>query len=139
MEKSTKVGAQIYGYSVCLVAVITFLISMTGLVNAILDLGDPLHSGYTPPGSPSLASYENYKLDVMKSFNQSTAGNKETFLPDDASLRSMYEAARSEKISKVRHDSNKALLLSGLMILIAGILFITHWRWMQRLGKRDLS
>jgi hypothetical protein len=135
MEKSTRVGAQIYGYSVCLVAVITFLISMTGLVNAILDLGDPLHSGYTPPGSPSLASYENYKLDVMKSFGQSTAGNKESYMPDETSLKAMYEAARREKITKVRHDSNKAILLSGLMIFIAAILFISHWKWMQRVSK----
>jgi hypothetical protein len=38
MEKSQKIGAQIYGYTVCIVAVIAFLISVTTLVNAIIDL-----------------------------------------------------------------------------------------------------
>jgi hypothetical protein len=71
----------------------------------------------------------------MKSFGQSTAGNKESYMPDETSLKAMYEAARSEKITKVRHDSNKAILLSGLMIFIAAILFISHWKWMQRVSK----
>lgn len=31
MEKTQKTGAQIYGYTVCRVAVITFLISFTSL------------------------------------------------------------------------------------------------------------
>ena len=136
MEKSTKIGAQIYGYAVCLVAVITFLVSMTGLVNAILDLGDPLHAGYTPPGTPSLASYENYKLDVMKSFSQSAGGDKVANMPDETTLKAMYEAAKDDKISKVRHDSNKAILLSSLMIFIAAVLFFTHWRWMHKLAKQ---
>lgn len=135
MEKSTRTGAHIYGYGVCLVAVITFLISTTGLVNALIDLGDPLHSGYTAPGSPSMASFENYRLDLLKSFQQSTDGNKGSLIPDEKTLRAMYEAARAEKIAKVRHDSNKAILLSTLMILIAATLFVLHWRWMQRLGK----
>ena len=135
MEKPARTGALIYGYGVCLVAVITFLISTTGLVSAILDLGDPLHAGFTPQGSPSLASYENYKLDVMKSFQQSAAGNKENYTPDETTLKAMYESARNEKIMKVRHDSNKSILLSSLMILIAAVLFVTHWKWMQRMGR----
>lgn len=80
MEKPAKTGALIYGYGVCLVAVITFLISTTSLVNAILDLGDPLHAGFNMAGTPSLASYDTYKLDVMKSFQQSSAGNKESYM-----------------------------------------------------------
>jgi hypothetical protein len=55
MEKSQRV-AQIYGYMVCLVAVITFLMSITQLVNSLIDLQDPIHAGWTPAGSPSLAS-----------------------------------------------------------------------------------
>lgn len=137
MEKTTKTGALIYGYGVCLVAVITFLISTTGLVNALLDLRDPLQAGYTAPGTPSLASYENYRMDLLKSFQQSAGENKATMIPDEKTLKAMYEAARNDKIAKVRHDSNKAILLSSLMIFIAGALFFLHWRWMQKLGKNQ--
>jgi hypothetical protein len=135
MEEPVRTGAIVYGYGVCLVAVITFLISTTGLVAAILDLGDPIHAGFTPPGSPSLASYENYKLDVMKSIQQSEAGNKQQYMPDETTLKAMYESARNEKIMKVQFDAKKSILLSSLMILIAVILFAAHWKWMQRMNR----
>ena len=44
MEKQHRV-AQIYGYTVCLVAVITLIICVANIIPAIMDLSDPLHSG----------------------------------------------------------------------------------------------
>lgn len=123
----------IYGYLVCLVAVITFLITVTILVNSLMDLGDPLHAEtYTPAGTPSLASFENYKVDILKS------GEKEqNFIPDDATLKSMYEAARSDKIQGVKHRAHRSIIVSGILIVISVVLFITHWIWVRRLGKSE--
>jgi hypothetical protein len=135
MEKSRKVGAQIYGYAVCLVAVITFLISITTLVNAILDLGDPLHAGYTHPGSPSLASFENYKMDMLKSIQQGEGTSAASFIPEDETLRAMYEAAKNDKIQSIRHDSIKDIMIGGLLMFVCIVLFITHWRWMQKIAR----
>ena len=135
MEKSRKVGAQIYGYAVCLVAVITFLISITTLVNAVLDLGDPLHAGYTPPGSPSLASFENYKMDMLKSTQQGEGTSTASFIPDDETLRAMYEAAKNDKIQSTRHQSTKNVMIGGLLMIVCIVLFITHWRWMQKIAR----
>jgi hypothetical protein len=135
MEKSRKVGAQIYGYAVCLVAVITFLISVTTLVNAIIDLGDPLHSGYTPPGSPSLASFENYKMDMLKTTHQGDASTTTSYIPDDETLRAMFEAAKNDKIQSTRHESTKDMMIGSMLMVICIILFITHWRWMQKIAK----
>lgn len=135
MEKSRKVGAQIYGYAVCLVAVITFLISVTTLVNAIIDLGDPLHSGYTPHGSPSLASFENYKMDMLKTTQQGDASTTASYIPDDETLRAMFEAAKNDKIQSTRHQSTKNMMIGGMLMVICIVLFITHWRWMQKIAK----
>jgi hypothetical protein len=135
MEKSTKIVAQVYGYAICLVAVITFLISTTGLVNAIIDLSDPLHSGPSQQNAPSLASFENYRLDVMRSFQGSAVVNKEAYIPDEQTLRSMYESAKNDKIQSSRHQSNKTILISSLILAICLILFFTHWKWMQKLSK----
>ncbi len=44
MEKRSK-APQIYGYAVCLVAVITFLIAVAQTIFAVMDLGDPLYAG----------------------------------------------------------------------------------------------
>jgi hypothetical protein len=68
MEKPHRM-AQIYGYIVCLVAVITFIICLANIIPSIIDLSDPLHAGsiYGMQNSPSLASFENYKMDILKS------------------------------------------------------------------------
>lgn len=131
MAKSNKIGAQIYGYTVCLVAVVTFLIAVTSVVNAIVDLRDPLHSGWNPPGSPSLASFENYKMDVLKSVPKNDS-NGAAYLPDELGMRAMYESAKADKIKTVEHQANRALTIGGLLTVICAILFLTHWKWMQR-------
>lgn len=137
MEKSKKTGAQIYGYTVCLVSIITFLISISTLVNALLNLGDPLHSGYTPAGSPSLASYENYKMDMLKTSQKGDETTKATYVPDDTTLRAMYESAKDDKIQQVNHNSNASIIVCSLLIIICTLLFITHWRWMRNINNSD--
>lgn len=131
MAKSTKFGAQIYGYTVCLVAVITFLIAVTSLVNAMIDLRDPLHSGWSQPGSPSLASFENYKMDVLKALPRNE-NNGTAYIPNDQILRTMYDAAKSDKIQIVMHQSNRAAIIGAFLTFICVVLFATHWRWMRR-------
>ncbi len=135
MEKSTKIVAQIYGYAICLVAVITFLIATTGLITAIIDLGDPIHAGFTTPGSPSLASYENYKVDVMRSLSKDTETKKESYVPTEQELKSMYEAALNDKIQSAKHQSNKFVLINSFLIAICIVLFVVHWKWMRKIAK----
>ena len=137
MERSQKIGAQIYGYTVCLVSVITFLIAVTFLVNAIIDLGDPLHAGWTQPGSPSLASFENYKMDILKSSQKGDEAATASYVPDDQTLRAMYEAAKADKIQSVKHQAHRALIIGGLLIAICVALFMTHWRWMRKSSQLE--
>ncbi len=136
MEK-TKVGAQIYGYTVCLVAVITFLIAITSVVNAIMDLDDPLHSGWNQPGSPSLASYENYKMDVLKSMPKGDDTKGASYIPDETTIKSMYESAKADKIQSVKHQAHRSMIIGGILIVICVILFVTHWRWLRKTSKAE--
>jgi hypothetical protein len=129
MEKQSK-APMIYGYAVCLVAVITFIICIAGLVNAVMDLSDPLHAGWNFNKQPSLASFENYKMDVL------SAKNETTFNPDDETLRSMYEAAKADKIQSVKHSRTRDITVNGLLIVICIVLFTTHFLWMRRLHKQ---
>jgi hypothetical protein len=134
MEKTQKVGSQIYAYSVCIVAVITFLISVTTLVNAIIDLQDPIHV-FGWGGGPSLASYENYKMDILKSSQKGDESSQTSYVPDDQTLRAMYEAAKADKIQSIKHQSDKSIIVGSLLIIICVILFVTHWRWVRKLNK----
>lgn len=131
MEKSTKI-IQIYGYTICLVAVITFIIAAVSLFNAVIDRSEPLHAGWSQPGTPSLASFENYKMDILTANAKNGDKQSSNFVPDDKTLRLMYEAAKNDKIQKNLHNSNKDLLVSSIMIIIAISIFLTHWLWMKK-------
>ena len=133
MEKDKTQRIQmVYGYAVCLVAVITFLISVTSMVYAVIDLTDPL-SAYRTYGkdAPSLASFDNYKIDIIKA----TDPAHELDL-DDATMTSMYEAAKADAVAKVKHQSIRSLMINGLVMIITIVLFITHWMWMRRLSRK---
>ncbi len=138
MEKQNKM-AQLYGYAVCLVAVITFLISMTSLVGAIFDLSDPLHSrgmGFGR-GQPSLASFENYKMDLLKSPQEGLQSSAAAYVPDDETFRAMYEAARTDGIQSVRLQSYRSITVDSLLIVVCILLFVFHWFWIRRLAGRE--
>jgi len=136
MEKPQKMS-QIYGYLVCLVAVITVLICASTLIYAIIDLGDPIHAGFTPAGTPSLASFDNYKMDILKSVPKEGESAKTSYLPDDQTLRAMYEAAKNDKIQSVQHESNRTIVVDCILIVICIVLFATHWRWMRKFSKAE--
>jgi len=129
MEKQSKVPA-IYGYAVCLVTVITIIISVADLVNAVIDLGDPLHAERDYQKSPSLASFENYKMDILTSSDK-----EQSFVPDDKTLLAVYESAKDDKIRSVKHRTKRSVMVSSILIVICLVLFVTHWRWMRKLSK----
>jgi hypothetical protein len=136
MEKQHRM-AQIYGYTVCLVAVITFIICIATIIPSIMDLSDPLHAGgpYAYASTPSLASFENYKMDILKSTKPDDQKTGTNYIPDDKTLRSMYEAAKADRINQANHSSIRSIVVNSLIILISIVLFITHWFWMRRLSK----
>lgn len=122
----------IYGYAVCIVAVITFLISVTSVVYALMDLTDPINAYRTyNKDVPSLASYDNYKMDIIKSLDPAHDVDL-----DDTTLKSMYEAARNDAIAKVKHDAYRSVIVNSLVLLITILLFSTHWIWMRKLSKK---
>jgi hypothetical protein len=102
-----------------------------------MDLSDPLHAGgqFTIGGTPSLASYENYKMDILKSLKPDDTKTGTNYVPDDKTLRSMFEAAKAERIDQANHSSVRSIVVNSLLILISIALFITHWLWMRRLSK----
>jgi hypothetical protein len=140
MEKPHRM-AQIYGYTVCLVAVITFIICIANLIPAIMDLGDPLHSGgmFIQSGTPSLASFENYKMDILKASKGDEQKPGSNWIPDDPTLKAMYEAARADRISQANHNSIRSIMVNSLILLISIVLFIVHWVWMKRLSQSAVS
>jgi len=132
MEKQSKIP-MIYGYAVCLVTVITVIIAVADFVNAVIDIGDPLYAERNYNNAPSLASFDNYKMDIYSSSDKEKA-----FTPDDQAMRAMYEAAKADKTRSVKHRAQRSMVVSGLLVVICVVLFVFHWRWMQRLSKKPV-
>lgn len=126
MEKKNKI-IQVYAVVICVVAVITFIISVSSIVSAAIDRNDPLYAGRF---EQKLSSLENFKMDVLK-----TTQKDQAFIPDDETINGMYEAAKENKIKIVEHQSYRTMTVSSLIILISLILFGAHWWLMRKIGK----
>ena len=82
MEKASKVP-QLYGYTVCVIAVITFLICATVIVNNIFDLANPIQAGFG--FESSVSSFEAYKATYAKDQRAVVGGTaSEAARPDTA-------------------------------------------------------
>lgn len=127
MEKKTK-APQVYGYAVCLVAIITFLISLAALISSVIDASDPL---YARRDSQHLSSYENFKMNALKSGQSETA-----YMPDEETFRVMYEDAKNYQIRRVKHNTNQSIIVNSVIIVICVVLFMIHWMWIRRIGRQ---
>jgi hypothetical protein len=135
MANSNRIG-QVYGYAVCLIAVITILISMNGLVKSLFDLSDPLRADGYGRGV-SLTSYTAYKRDQQKQAGpirarQAPLVSDSIAAPSETELRQMFEDERLDQIGAVRFRAMKTLVTSVLMTIVAIGLFLMHWRWLRR-------
>lgn len=136
MEKSNRIP-MIYGYSVCLVAIITLLISIPNMVNSIIDLFDPIHAGvpYSSRPSASLASFETYKMDILSQSLESNKAAQPGYIPDDQTLRAMFDAAKADRIASAVHIARRTIIVFGLLAVISIVLFIIHFRWMRSISR----
>jgi hypothetical protein len=124
-----------YGYSVCLIAVVSFLVSVSALAGAVVEWSDPLHSiDVTGYPQRSLASFDTYKMDLLNPPYGGPQSNAPRYVPDDDTLRRMYDAAMADRIRSVRLRLRRALVGDGLIALLAAGLFVGHWNWVRRVA-----
>lgn len=132
MARSPRI-AQWYGYTVCLVAVVTFLLSARGVVDDLFTLSNPLRSS-SRWGVP-LTSFEAY--EATQDMGPRRAPTDSVAPPTESELRRRYEALREDQISQSRFDATRGIVASLLMLLIAAGLFVWHWRWLRALPPND--
>jgi hypothetical protein len=142
MDRMNSRIAQVYGYAVCFITVIVMLISIRSVVDAVIDLSDPIRAdsgGYGRSGR-SLSNFELYKLDARREPRvpgPAGAGpaKVQTDSLSDTDLRRLYDAEREQAIGNVKFRAIKTLIGSGLLIIVSLILFLVHWRWLR---ERDV-
>lgn len=124
---------RIYAYTVCLAAIITFLLVTAAIVGALYDRANPLRTEFG--GSDALTSFEAFK--AMHG-NENPVKSKKANSPDtlsDATLREQYAARVSDRIADVQFTTSKSLGTNGMVLLLAVGLFWAHWRWVRRADR----
>ena len=143
MDRINSRIAQVYGYAVCFITVIVMLFSIRGIVDALIDLSDPIRAeggGYGRIGRP-LTNFEVYKVAVRREPNPrgqapmpatqaQTTATADTL--SDAELRKMYDAEREDAIGSAKFRATRSLIGNGLLIVLAAVLFVVHWRWLKQ-------
>ena len=127
MDRSGRAW-QWYGYAVCLTAVITGLICISGVINNAFDLANPL-AGERADGV--LTSFEAYRATRDSRAPSSDQRQRVDTLTDEA-LRGRYEALRADRFAQRTFRARKDLVTSLVMLIVAIALFATHWGWLRR-------
>ena len=126
---------QWYGYAVCLTAVITGLICVSGVINNAFDLANPLAS---ERADGSLTSFEAYKATREPRAPVEDTRQRVDTLTDEM-LRGRYEALRADRISQRTFRAKKQLVTSLVLLIVAVGLFVTHWRWLRSAPATETS
>ena len=128
MEAKNKI-IRVYSVIVSVIAIITILICLGGLVSSLIDRQDPLSAW---GNSETYSSFENFKLEKMKEVTKDQA-----YIPSDEELRTMYETAKEEKLVKAKHRVSRSLTVNSIVLGVAIVLFFVHWRMLKRHGKES--
>lgn len=139
MDRINSRISQVYGYAVCLITVVVMLIAIKSVVDAAFDLSDPIRAdggGYGRMGRP-ITNFELYKMEARQ---QGSTGSRPPPMaakvaPDsvlsDADLKRMYDAEREAAIGNARFRAIRSVVGNLLLIVLAGVLFGIHWRWLR--------
>jgi hypothetical protein len=132
VERSNKI-AQAYGYAVCFIAIVTLLIASKSIIDASFDVSAPLRADRYLSGM-NLTSFEAYKRDRIERRDRPApvgAAPAQTELTDEE-LRKMFEAERADHTEYVKFRAMRSLVSNIILVVIAFVLFLTHWRWLRR-------
>ena len=133
MDKSNRI-AQLYGYTVCIIAVLTFLLSGSTFLESAMHRSDPLTSDRFAYGQLDYSSFESWKASRESQAAMFDRISKEAARPaePDSVLRPRYEEMRAAEIANARVRATQGMIRSGFALLAAIVLFVTHWVWLRR-------
>jgi hypothetical protein len=133
VDKPNRI-ALLYGYTICLIALIISLISLSSILDAAFERANPLQSdvGF----GAALSSFEAYRATYRRErevFDRSGSAQPDTV--SEVTLRRRYEALVADRLASVRYRTSKTFTTSSALLLICLGLFVFHWRWVRRLNS----
>lgn len=132
MERTRLDVGELYGYAVCLLAIVTFLVASAELVDGVLDLREPPYTTSYREG-PSLVTLESYRLDLLdRAEPRDSAVAAAASLPPDSTLQRMFERERLYRLAVSHQTSRKTIVVNLVLQVLALGLFTSHWIWLRR-------
>jgi hypothetical protein len=143
MDRVNSRIPQAYGYAVCFITVIVMLIGIKQVVDAAFDLSDPIRAeggSYGRMERP-ITNFELYKVEARRQTGGRDQNGPRSAAPtkgvvantsSDAELRKLYDAERDAAIGNARFRAIRSLVGNVLLIVLAGVLFVIHWRWLKQ-------
>src|SRR5947208_3345587 len=123
---------QLYGYTVCLVALLWGLNSVVALVDSSFALSAPAYHRQNEFGlEPSISSFEAFRLtyDRARRFSSADPSGAKLDTVAEPVLRQRYETYRADRITATQVAARQALLMNAIYLLLAAGVFVFHWRW----------
>lgn len=139
MERSDRVP-QLYGYTVCLIALIWALSSVIAIVENALSLSAPeLRGVYAYGWEPSVSSFEAFRTTYDRARQVSAPNPSEAKLDTipEPELQRRFAALRADRVLRVQFEARRNLIVKSLSLLLAAALFAFHWRWLKRVTASD--
>jgi hypothetical protein len=134
-----NITSQIYGYVVCLIAIVVFIGTMKDIVYTIIDCANMNNAKESP--SILRESYEkwlfhtqNYIRYSLKDVNAALA--EKISVPNEQALKQIYESERQTALKNIQHTLYKSLVADSLGLLVSIIIFILHWIFVRRIIKQ---
>ena len=128
---------QLYGYTVCLIALIWAIASVVSIIGDTLSLSAPeLRSTSEYMLEPSVTSFEAFRTTYDRARQFSSPNPNEAKLDSipERELRRRYDAIRADRILRARFAARRELIMGFLSLLIASAVFAFHWRWLKRVS-----
>jgi hypothetical protein len=162
MRRPNRV-AQVYGFGVCFVTLVTILAVLPSLVDAAFKLGDPVRAAEYRRHSPWRSdvflmneipsTFELYRASERQR-ERMEASRSEHLRMDgvpraarvppmpersERELREEYAARVADLREMRRFQAARFLVTYGTLLTAAVVLFISHWLWVRRLLALDLQ
>jgi hypothetical protein len=129
MQRSSIIGS-IYGYLVCLIAILVFIHSGAGFVRSAFGIANPaIARHYRAP----MMARARWGMPAWRGVHRAPAPMaRGVAAPGNPAMQNMRRTARAGMIGQARLRAVAALVVNLVLLGIASALFFGHWRWLQR-------
>ena len=142
-----RIVSSIYGYGVCLIAIVVFLVSVAAFVSSAFRTADPalgahrqraVMRGFGGPqsfmhrgrfGEPG--RYGHRRTYGSSGAPRGTRMNAAQGVSPTSSSSQRVIAFRNARIARDRLEAVRSLTISFVLIVVSVLLFLGHWRWLN--------